>query len=138
MKKIDRLRYIEKNFGLEFVLRYFLCKTWGEIEKAIHYFENKGLGWGMRTDTFSGNSQKFMCPFLFKGNKVILMMPVRYGKRMAEGFTISSAKIFWKFFATALPNYLMKNTSLLSLMTENRILRRGRCTRTRKTYGILR
>lgn len=68
MKKIDRLRYIEKNFGLEFVLRYFLCKTWGEIEKAIHYFENKGLGWGMRTDTFSGNSQKFMCPFLFKGS----------------------------------------------------------------------
>ena len=68
MKKIDRLRYIEENFGPEFVLQYFFCKTWEEIEKSVCCFESKGRGWGMRTDTFSGSSQAFLCPFLFKGN----------------------------------------------------------------------
>ncbi len=67
MKKIDRLRWVEKNFGKQFVLKYFFCRNWDEIKKAIEYFESKKQGWGMRTDTLEGYFQKDNCPFLFKG-----------------------------------------------------------------------
>ena len=65
MKKVDRLRWIEGNFGPEFVLQYFFCRTWEEIKNAINFFESRAQPWGMRTDTSSGNSQGYDLPFLF-------------------------------------------------------------------------
>lgn len=68
MKKIDRLKWIEKTFGPGFVLPYFYCQTWEEIEKAIRYFKRNNRSWGMRTDTVSGNSQGYELPFLFESS----------------------------------------------------------------------
>lgn len=68
LKKIERLRWVEKTFGADFVLPYFYCTNWSEIENAIKWFEDRKMGWGMRTDTRDGISQGYGCPFLFKGN----------------------------------------------------------------------
>lgn len=69
MKKIERLRWVESNFGPDFVLKYFICHNWQEIEKAISYFEKRNLGWGMRTDrpTTNNNEDDWNLPFLFRG-----------------------------------------------------------------------
>lgn len=69
MKKIERLKWIENNLGPEFVLKYFLCKNWEEINKAIDFFENQKNSWGMRTDMREGIIQSYLSPFLFHGNR---------------------------------------------------------------------
>jgi hypothetical protein len=72
MKKIDRLRWIEKTFGQEFVLPYFFCHNWEEILEAINTFESSGKTWGLRTDICGsetpGQTQGILYPFLFQGS----------------------------------------------------------------------
>lgn len=72
MKKIDRLRWVEKTFGSGFVLPYFLCRNWEEILDAINAFESSGKTWGLRTDVCGdetpGQTQGTLCPFLFRGS----------------------------------------------------------------------
>ena len=70
MKKIERLQWIEKVFGSGFAIEYIFCKNWGEIIRAIDYFEGRGKGWGLRTDTNTETiQQSYLCPFLFSGTR---------------------------------------------------------------------
>lgn len=69
MKKINRLQEIERVFGPEFLVKYFFCKDWNEIQEAIKHFESNGEEWGMRTDFNRGLFPGMYCPFLFKGEQ---------------------------------------------------------------------
>ena len=68
MKKIERLKFIESEFGKEFVLPYKVCHDEKDITKAVREFELKKATWGMRTDLASGNNQGYLLPFILKGS----------------------------------------------------------------------
>ncbi len=67
MKKLARLKWVEENFGPEFVLPYRACTTWTQVVKAIREFESAGHTWGLRTDTRDGKTQGFLLPFQLRG-----------------------------------------------------------------------
>lgn len=68
MKKLERLLWIERTFGPEFVLPYRACRTWEEIEFAFSRFESAGRTWGIRTDFVNGRCQGHGLPFLHHGS----------------------------------------------------------------------
>lgn len=68
MRKVDRLKWVERVFGPEFVLPYRVCGTWGEIEAAAGRFEEAGRTWGVRTDLRAGLDQGYGLPFLHHGS----------------------------------------------------------------------
>jgi hypothetical protein len=67
MKKIERLRWIERVFGPEYVSPYVACYTWDEITSAICGWKHE-KGWSVRTDTRNGTTQGLLCPFLFEAS----------------------------------------------------------------------
>jgi len=68
MKKLERLAWIQRTFGINYVQGYWTCRTWKEIEETTSYFENDfGFKWGLRTDTVNGTDQGYQLPFLFNG-----------------------------------------------------------------------
>lgn len=67
MRKIERLKFIEKEFGKEFILPYRICIDEDDITKAVKEFESKGFTWGVRTDFVSGNEQGYKLPFVLEG-----------------------------------------------------------------------
>ncbi len=70
MKKLDRLKYIESNFGQQYVLEYFSCRSLKEILEAIDYFNSKQVQWSLRTDSVSLNfNQSQLSPFIYLGKK---------------------------------------------------------------------
>jgi hypothetical protein len=68
MKKVERLEFIERIFGKEFVLPYRVCYNLRDIERAAREFESLGYGWGMRTDSKEGHQAAFGSPFIMRGN----------------------------------------------------------------------
>jgi hypothetical protein len=72
VKKIERLRWVEKVFGQSFVLKYFYCLTWEDVEAAIGFFEKSSKTWGMRTDLvdcWSHCMAGHKLPFLLHGTR---------------------------------------------------------------------
>lgn len=67
MKKVERLKYVAETFGTGYVLKYFHCLTWRQIERAIHNFQKKGVMWGIRTDA-RGSNEGFHLPFIQIGS----------------------------------------------------------------------
>lgn len=67
MKKIARLRWIEETFGKDFVLPYWVCTEWAQIELAIKNFEAGKRTWGLRTDLRNGHDQGYQLPFIHHG-----------------------------------------------------------------------
>lgn len=66
MRKLERLAQIERTWGSEFVLPYFVCRNIEEIAAAARRILALGNeGWGMRTDWRDGAEQGFDLPFLF-------------------------------------------------------------------------
>jgi len=69
MKKVERLQYIEREWGPEWVLPYRACSTWEEIRQAIQTLR-AAVGWiGMRTDWPGGPSQGTNLPFVYHVNE---------------------------------------------------------------------
>ncbi len=65
MKKVDRLRWIARTFGPEFVLPYRVCRSWPGIFRAITDLRQQ-VGWvGMRTDFPAGAEQGINLPFVY-------------------------------------------------------------------------
>lgn len=69
MKKVERLRWVEETFGKEFVLPYWVCTEWPQIELAVQDMDNKRRTWGLRTDLRNGQDQGYQLPFVHHGNK---------------------------------------------------------------------
>lgn len=68
MKKVERLRFIEKNFGKKYVLPYKECTNERQIIRTVKKFESDGFTWGMRTDLTDGSEQGCLMPFILRGN----------------------------------------------------------------------
>lgn len=68
MKKVERLRWIEETFGKDFVLPYWVCMEWSQMDLAIKNFEIAKHTWGLRTDLRNGQDQGYQLPFIHHGN----------------------------------------------------------------------
>lgn len=66
MKKLERLAWVERTFGADFVNPYRACSTWPEISEAMSGFTAAGRGVGIRTDLPNGHTQGYQLPFLWK------------------------------------------------------------------------
>jgi len=69
MTKLERLAWIERTFGQEFVSPYFACENWQEICDAIFTFEDRERTYGIRTDLAGGHVQGYQLPFIWKGSR---------------------------------------------------------------------
>src|SRR5437867_1038428 len=67
MKKVERLRWVEETFGKNYVLPYWVCTEWSQIELAVKNFENANRTWGLRTDLRNGQDQGYQLPFVHHG-----------------------------------------------------------------------
>lgn len=66
MKKIERLEFVRNTFGRQYVLEYFECRDWKQMERAIEHFDMLGIPWSMRTDSAGENiEQAKLSPFVF-------------------------------------------------------------------------
>lgn len=69
MNKLERLEWIERTFGPEFVSPYFYCQNWQEICDAIFTFESRERTYGIRTDLSDGHVQGYQLPFVWKADR---------------------------------------------------------------------
>lgn len=69
MNKLERLEWIERTFGPEFVSPYFACRDYSAMETAICVFEAKQKTYGIRTDLADGHVQGYQLPFVWKASR---------------------------------------------------------------------
>lgn len=101
MKKVARLKWIEKTFGKDYVLPYLVCNDRKELFQAIMGFEKVKKTWGMRTDFRNGFSQGFNLPFVHHGTtKEAAKVWSEYGKKLV--YIVSENVLVRRLSAVAL------------------------------------
>jgi len=83
MRKIDRLRWIERAYGPEFVLPYRACYTPDDLRAAFNSFP-LGTPLSVRTDWADAPDQGYGLPFLYNNADVSKVLAVwdRWGPKL--------------------------------------------------------
>jgi len=71
VRKLDRLREIERLYGPEFVLPYRACYDWPQIEAAVEEFWKTGHTPSLRTDWRATPEQGYGLPFVHPGVSLV-------------------------------------------------------------------
>ncbi|HAE36772.1 TPA: hypothetical protein DCX66_03605 [Candidatus Nomurabacteria bacterium] len=82
INKRDHLKWIEENFGPQYVLEYFVCYNLEQIKEAIKYFEVQKKPWAVRTDTTGSFFQKDSSPFCKENPLEVFNIWEEYGTNL--------------------------------------------------------